>query len=86
MKTVLKTLPLSIFLAACSFTPEYVQPEVALPQSWMEVAIAEQGAGQDNERVILSHASPSSAARAWMIIGCASTSHVPLSPLASRSY
>ena len=47
MKTVLKTLPLSIFLAACSFTPEYVQPEVALPQSWMEVAIAEQGAGQE---------------------------------------
>ncbi|MDO4777423.1 MAG: efflux transporter outer membrane subunit [Cardiobacteriaceae bacterium] len=44
MKTVLKTLPLAVMLAACSFTPEYVEPQVALPQSWMEVAIAEQDA------------------------------------------
>lgn len=42
MKTTVKTLPLAILLAACSFTPEYVQPDIALPQSWMEVAIAEQ--------------------------------------------
>ena len=43
MKTALKTLPLAVLLAACSFTPEYRQPQVDLPQSWMEVAIAEQG-------------------------------------------
>lgn len=43
MKTVVKTLPLALLLAACSFTPDYVQPEVALPQSWIEVAVSEQG-------------------------------------------
>lgn len=42
MKTTVKTLPLAILLAACSFTPEYAQPEVALPPSWMDVAAAEQ--------------------------------------------
>lgn len=45
MKPVLKTLPLAVLLAACSFTPEYREPQVALPQSWMEVAVAEQADG-----------------------------------------
>ena len=43
MKTLLKPIPLALWLAGCSLAPNYEQPDVALPQSWMEVAISEQG-------------------------------------------
>ena len=42
MQTLLKPLALALLLAGCSFTPDYRQPDVALPQNWMEVAVAEQ--------------------------------------------
>ena len=42
MQTLLKPLALALLLAGCSFTPDYQQPDVALPQNWMEVAVAEQ--------------------------------------------
>ena len=43
MKHLLKPIPLALWLAGCSLAPNYEQPDVALPQSWMEVAISEQG-------------------------------------------
>lgn len=43
MKTLLKPIPLALWLAGCSLAPNYEQPDVALPQNWMEVAISEQG-------------------------------------------
>ena len=42
MQKHLKAIPLALILAGCSFTPEYQQPDTALPQNWMEVAIDEQ--------------------------------------------
>ena len=42
MKHLLKPIPLALWLAGCSLAPNYEQPDVALPQSWMEVAISEQ--------------------------------------------
>ena len=43
MKHLLKPIPLALWLAGCSLAPNYEQPDVALPQNWMEVAISEQG-------------------------------------------
>ena len=43
MKHLLKPIPLALMLAGCSLAPSYQQPETALPQNWMEVAIDEQG-------------------------------------------
>ncbi len=43
MKHLLKPIPLALMLAGCSLAPSYQQPEAALPQNWMEVAIDEQG-------------------------------------------
>ena len=42
MKHLLKPIPLALMLAGCSLAPSYQQPEAALPQNWMEVAVAEQ--------------------------------------------
>lgn len=46
MKTVLKTLPLAVLLAACSFVPAYEQPEVDLASAWMDVSLSEQSGEQ----------------------------------------
>lgn len=44
MKTILKALPIAILLSACSFVPTYEQPNVALDQQWMTLALhQEQG-------------------------------------------
>ena len=42
MKHLLKPIPLALMLAGCSLAPSYQQPEAALPQNWMEGAVAEQ--------------------------------------------
>ncbi|MDO4643513.1 MAG: efflux transporter outer membrane subunit [Cardiobacteriaceae bacterium] len=39
---LLKPIPFALILAGCSLVPKYEQPNVALPQNWMDVAIHEQ--------------------------------------------
>lgn len=43
MNSLLKTLPLAVFLSACSFIPAYEQPEVDLASAWMQLSIEEHG-------------------------------------------
>ncbi|UJF23742.1 efflux transporter outer membrane subunit [Suttonella sp. R2A3] len=38
------SLPLAVFLGACSFVPQYEQPQVPLAQQWIDVALDEQAA------------------------------------------
>ncbi|ABQ13433.1 efflux transporter outer membrane subunit [Dichelobacter nodosus] len=42
MKKPVYSLSLAVFLAACSFVPDYEQPTVALEQQWIKTALDEQ--------------------------------------------
>lgn len=42
IQTTLKTLPLAVLLAACSFVPQYEQPQVPLDEQWMQLSISGQ--------------------------------------------